>query len=232
MRKDKNQAIKLRLKGKSYGQISRILNVPKSTLSYWLKDLKLNKEAQLLIKKRVANTSIKALIMRNKKQTFLAEERAKRIRGKAKKEVKKFLNNKLFLIGVSLYWAEGYKKGAFGSKWKGVDFANSDPEMIKVAIKFFRKICKVDEEKIKIQIIAHQNVNIKKAIEYWSKITKIPKDQFNKTFQRIKNDKSKSYRKNKTLTYGTVHIRINDVKLFFRIIGWIEGLKSNLRKKF
>jgi len=30
------------------------------------------------------------------------------------------------------------------------------------------------------------------------------------------------------LTHGTVHIRINNVKLFFRIIGWIDGLKLNI----
>jgi Homeodomain-like domain len=231
MRKDKNQAIKLRLEGKSYSQVSKALNIPKSTLSYWLKDLKLSKRAQLLIEQRVNETSIKALIKRNKNQTYLAKKRSEEIKKKAIREAGKLKDNKLFLIGVALYWAEGYKKGAFGSKWKGVDFANSDPEMIKLMISFFKSICKVENEKIKIQIIAHSNVDINKAIKYWSRVTKIPKRQFNKTYQQSTSKKSKNPRKNKTLIYGTVHIRINNVKLFFRIIGWIEGFKNNLCKE-
>ena len=32
--------------------------------------------------------------------------------------------------------------------------------------------------------------------------------------------------KNKGLTHGTLHIRINDVSFFYKMIGWIDGLKG------
>jgi hypothetical protein len=227
MRKDKIQVIELREKGLSYNEISKKLGIPKSTLSYWLSKLEISKEAKKRLADRVHIGSLNGLIKRNKNQTVLARERAEKILSLAKKEVAGLIGNKLFLIGISLYWAEGYKKGAYGSKWKAVDFANSDPELVKIILKFFRKICKVDDDKIKVQLIAHKNVDINKAVNFWSNITKLSKNQFIKTYCSP-SSLSKNSRKFNSLTHGTVHIRINDVKLFFRIIGWIEGLKLNI----
>lgn len=227
MRKNKIQAIKLRKQGLSYNEINRKLGISKSTLSYWLSKLEISKEAKNRISARVYEGSIKGLIRRNKNQTILAKKRAEEIRGLAKKEVAGLIKNKLFLTGISLYWAEGYKKGAYGSKWKAVDFANSDPELIRIMMEFFRKICKVEEKKIKIQLIAHKNIDINKVVAYWSKLTKIPKNQFIKTCCSVSKS-SKNKRNKNSLPNGTIHIRINDVKLFFRIIGWIDGLKINI----
>lgn len=227
MRKDKLIAIQLRKKGNSYSQIRKIMKVPKSTLSYWLRDLKISEEAREKIMKRAHSASIAGLMKRNKNQTFLAKQRADEIRQKARQEAGKLFRNPLFISGVSLYWAEGYKKGAFGSKWKGVDFANSDPEIIKVMMKFFRKLCGVRNEKYRIQLMVHDNMSAKKALNFWSVLTKIPKRQFMK-ISRIVSKSSKRKRSPNSLIYGTIHIRIADVKLFFRIIGWIDGLKEKL----
>jgi hypothetical protein len=227
MRKDKAQATELRKQGFSYNEISTKLDIPKSTLSLWLSGIKLTLKAQERISARVYEGSLVGLIKRNKNQTVLAQERAREIRKIAKIEAENLLRDRLFLVGVSLYWAEGYKKGAFGSKWKAVDFANSDPDLIRIMMKFFRKICKIDISKIKIQLIAHKNIDIRQAIEFWSALTKIPKDQFIKTCCSLSSH-SKGKRNKNSLTHGTVHIRINDVKLFFRIIGWIDGLKLKI----
>ncbi|MCX6766981.1 MAG: helix-turn-helix domain containing protein [Candidatus Moranbacteria bacterium] len=227
MRKDKLQVIELRKQGLSYNEISRKLSVPKSTLSCWLSDIELSQKAKDRISARVHEGSIAGLLKRNKNQTILAQKRANEIRRLAKIETLGLLSNKLFLTGISLYWAEGYKKGAYGSKWKAVDFANSDPDLVRIMMKFFRKVCRVEDNKIKIQLIAHKNVNIKKAIRFWSNLTKIPENQFIKTCCAV-SIYSKGKRNGNSLTHGTVHIRINNVKLFFRIIGWIDGLKLKI----
>ena len=225
MRKEKTKAIELRKKGNSYAQIGKILNVSKSTLSSWLSEIKLSKDAQNILDKRSYKKSTDALIKRNKQQTVVALERAIVIRNNAKREFGKMVGNKLFLTGVNLYWAEGYKKGANGSKWKSVDFANSDPEMILLMMKFFQQICKIPIEKIRAQVIAHENVEIVESVNYWHGITKISKDRFIKTIvPSIR--KSNNKRKNSNLTHGTLHIRINDVSFFFKMIGWIDGLKE------
>jgi hypothetical protein len=227
MRQDKTKAIILRKAGNSYNQISKALEIPKSTLSYWLGDLKISKKSQEKILSRARKLSIEGLVRRNKNQTVIAKERANEIRNEAKKESFGMMHDSLFLTGLALYWAEGYKKGANGSKWKSIDFANSDPEMIKVIMKFFRKFLQIYDSKIKIQLMTHKNINIDKAVKFWSNLTRIPENQFIKSCSAV-SKASKGKRNPNSLTYGTVHIRINDVKLFFRIIGWIDGLKEKI----
>ena len=227
MRHDKKIAINLRKAGQSYLQISQAIGAPKSTLSYWLKNIKISKQAQEKISKRAYAKSVDALIKRNKNQTVIADLKAQDILKKSAAEAKKLINNKLFVAGVSLYWAEGYKKGAYGSKYKSVDFTNSDPEMIKVMMNFFRKFCKLKENKFKLLLMAHSNMNIEKSILFWSDITKLPISQFTKTQTAISKS-SKFKRSINSLLPGTIHIRIYDVAMFYKIIGWINGLKSNL----
>jgi transcriptional regulator with XRE-family HTH domain len=223
MRIDKEKAIALRRTGLSYSQIQAKLDISKSTLSSWLRDIPLSQEATEKIARRVNITSTQALIQRNVQQTALAQVRADHIRHEASKEVRHLITDPLFLTGIALYWAEGYKKGASGSKWKCVDFANSDPAMIQLMMVFFRKFCITHDSEIKIQVIAHHNISAHDAIAFWSKITAIPKEQFIKT--QLKVSKASQGKRRNTLTHGTVHIRMYDVRLFFRIIGWIEGLK-------
>jgi len=224
--KDKEKAINLRIQGLSYGQIQAILAIPKSTLSCWLKDIELSETAKHKILARVHNTSVAALIRRNKLQTTLAQDRSNLIRVLAKKEFRVLLKNKtkrnLFLTGVSLYWAEGYKQGAYGGKNKNIDFTNSDPKMVKLMLNFFTEICSVDKSKIKIQLMAHKNLNHNQAINFWSKLLKLPKNNFNKVYSLPIRPSSRPNR----LAHGTVHLRFSDVKVFFRIIGWLDGLQE------
>ncbi|MFA7319173.1 MAG: helix-turn-helix domain-containing protein [Parcubacteria group bacterium] len=226
MRKDKLQAVKLRKQGYSYNEIGDRLKVPKSTLSYWLAGIEISQKAKKRLASRVFEGSVKGLINRNRNQTKLAKERAAKIRSLAKKEFSILKKDKLFLVGISLYWAEGYKKGAQGSKWKAIDFTNSDPKMVVIMVRFFKKFLKIKEDKIKVQLIAHKNVDIEKSVTYWSSLTNIPQDQFIKTCCSVSKS-SQGKRDEDSLTHGTVHIRINDVKLFFKVIGWIDGLKSD-----
>ncbi|QQG52275.1 MAG: hypothetical protein HY931_02945 [Candidatus Falkowbacteria bacterium] len=224
MRLDKDQALKLRLSGKSYNQISNLLKIPKSTLSVWLKDVPLSEKAKSVIKSRTNELAVSKLIERNKNQTVLASQRHEVIYKQATKEAKNLLDNPLFITGVSLYWAEGYKKGWTDSKWKSIDFANADSEMIAIMMLFFKKFLNIKEYKIKIQIMLHDEQNSQKALDYWRNITKVPKENFFKpccVISKASNGKIKN-----KLEYGTVHIRINDVQAFFRLAGWIDSLKA------
>lgn len=120
-------------------------------------------------------------------------------------------------IGIMLYWGEGYK----ASK-NIVDFANSDKDMIALFMKFLRKICGVDEKRLRVYSYFYANQNIKKNINFWSKITKINKKQFTKPY--IRND----YRSDKLdkMPYGLIHIRYSDKKLLNLIKSWIGEYKK------
>lgn len=224
----KQDAIKLRRQGLSYNEITKKLGTPKSTLSYWLRDIKLSKVAQKRISNNKFTKSTLKLIERNKNQTLIAQEKYKNIIDDAIIEYDNFKNEKLFIAGVSLYWAEGYKKGAKTSKLKVIDFANSDEQMISLMMIFFRRYLNVPEDKFRIQIIVHPNINIEKSTSKWSTVTKIHKSQFIKTYSKAPTS-SKGIRNKKSLPFGTAHIRIYDVNQFFRIIGWIEALKIHFK---
>ena len=123
----------------------------------------------------------------------------------------------LKVIGIMLYWGEGYKAGK-----DMVDFANSDRDMIKLFLKFLRKVCGVDEKRLRVYSYFYANQDINKNIEFWSKVTKIDKKQFTKPYIR------QDYKEGKIdkMPYGLIHIRYSDKKLLNLIKEWIGEYKK------
>ena len=139
---------------------------------------------------------------------------------KLKKESSKnFLELKI--AGTMLYWAEGYKS----EKSTGVDFANSDPDMVSIFMSFLRSTYKLDESRFRVLLYCYENQNIPELIEFWSELTNIPKKQFTKPYIR------KDFKENsRVMKYGMVHIRYGDKKLLIdlrRIIGEYKERFSN-----
>ncbi|XOB41302.1 MAG: hypothetical protein ACKKMW_01045 [Candidatus Nealsonbacteria bacterium] len=220
--KDKKRAIKLRIQGKSYREIINIIpNLSKSTLSGWLRNVRLTQEQEEKLKRNIetitCNARMKSAWTRRKKRIL----QIKIITENARKESSLFFKNPLFLIGTALYWAEGSKAHEY------VQFSNSDPRLIKIMMEWFREICKVPEVKFKIHIYIHKIYRNENCEKFWSKITKIPVERFGKTtykptFYKIK--KNSDYK-------GVCRIDIGDVNLFRRIMGWQQGILEILSKK-
>jgi hypothetical protein len=84
----------------------------------------------------------------------------------------------LFMLGIGLYWGEGYKRGnnEFG-------FTNSDPEMIKIYLKILRDVYNIQDEQLVLKInINMMFIESQLDIErYWRSVTQINKEQFTKT---------------------------------------------------
>ncbi|PIR40026.1 MAG: hypothetical protein COV33_02070 [Candidatus Zambryskibacteria bacterium CG10_big_fil_rev_8_21_14_0_10_34_34] len=121
-------------------------------------------------------------------------------------------------IAVALYWGEGYKS----KKATNVDFANSDTEMIKIFLKFLRKICNIDESKLRIYLYCYDNQNPKYLIKYWSKITRVPIYRFTKPYVR----KDFRLEKKGKMKYGLIHVRYYDKKLLLLILDWIDQYRQ------
>ncbi len=209
--KEKIKAIELRKKGKSYSEILKQISVSKATLSIWLRDIKLTSEQKrkLYFKLRQQNAYKGAKANQQKRI-----ERTNLIIKEAKKETKLLMKNSLFLSGLMLYWAEGTKRR------EELNFSNSDPQMIKLMMEWFRKICIVPEEKFRIKLYIH-NLHSRKNIEkYWSDVTGVPLSQFQKTYIK---PNSLGHRRN-ILYDGTCAIRIGNKDLFRKIKGWKLGV--------
>lgn len=135
---------------------------------------------------------------------------------------------KLKIAGVMLYWAEGTKKTHSykgQSRGSSIDFANSDSEMIKLFLKFLRKICGVNENRLRVYLYCYANQNINFLKKYWHEVTGIPLKQFIKPYIR----KDFLPEKIGKMKYGLVHVRYSDKKLFLQIKDWIQQyLNKNL----
>ncbi|MDP2939087.1 MAG: hypothetical protein Q8O13_03265 [Candidatus Omnitrophota bacterium] len=123
----------------------------------------------------------------------------------------------LKIAGIMLYWAEGTLRNST------VDFANSNPQMIKIFLKFLREICGVNEERLRVYLYAYSYHQIEKIKLYWSKVTNVPLNQFTKPYIRNGNP-NLSQRK---LPYGLIHIRYNDKRLLGTIKFWIDEYLNN-----
>lgn len=129
-------------------------------------------------------------------------------------------NSTLFIGGVLLYWCEG-------AQWEGgnvVDFANSNTEMILLFLLFLRRICHVDEKRIRCYLYCYSNQDVPSLVYYWSHITMIPREQFSKPYVRCDFDENKAGK----MPNGLIHIRYSDKKLLLALKGWIRDVPRKI----
>jgi hypothetical protein len=217
----KEKAIDYRKRGYSYKMISQKLNLAKSTLSDWLREIPYKPNKKVM--KRIKLVPLKAA--ERKSKIKIAEIKA--IKELSKKEIGKITKRDLWLLGISLYLGEGSKL------YERIRIINSDPEIIKVALKWFQEICGLKNENFTPTIHLYPDNNIKESLKYWSKVTGIPIDRFGKT--QIDRRRNKSKKKKRKLPYGTLHLKIKSCgkkefgkNLHRQIMGWIEAILSQI----
>lgn len=214
MRED---AQNLRDAGYSYNMIYIKLGVAKSTLSNWFKDRPFRPNKEVI--RRIQYGPIKSAEKSHNKKVaeinYLMKVGVKEIGALSKRD--------LWLLGVGLYLGEGTKT------YENVRIINSDPTIVKLAIKWFKEICGVNEDNITVTLHIYPDNNIEKCIRFWIKITGLPYKNFRKT--QIDTRKDKSSIRRKKLLFGTAHINVigngnpdYGVRLHRRIMGWIKGV--------
>lgn len=207
----------LRKKGWSLRAIASCINSPKSSVSRWIAGIVLTNEQ---IKKLKSNQDKgRALAARHPNSSRIKWENIRNgIKVEARKDIAKIYTKDLLrLVGTALYWAEGYNASR-----NTIIFANTDPRMIQLIMLYFRQICGVPEYKFRGKISIHPHLDVKRAERYWSEISKIPLNQFNKALLAVSRS---SKGKRDTLPMGTFRIIVNDVYFCSKIKGWIDGLK-------
>ncbi|MDO8482595.1 MAG: helix-turn-helix domain-containing protein [bacterium] len=227
----RKRAIKLRLEGYSYNEISRKIGVAKSTLFSWLHDVVLPTEAMARLKLRVAQGTLNGLVKRNKMQTVLARERALNIKQQSSRDIKVLTKSDLCIIGAVLYWAEGYKRLKImrGREVTNhmVSFTNSDPAIVAAFIAFLTRVLKVAQDRIVVTMRLFKHIDAELAIRYWMGVTNLPRTQFRKPAYPVSRS-SQGKRPFNRLPYGTVQVIVSDTPLFYRVMGLIEGIKKRL----
>lgn len=180
-------------------QIADLLNISVSKVNYYLR--KHN------IQKRDISTAVRSLYITkfNKKEFKLRKNLS-------------YKDELLKITGTMLYWGEGTKKGGT------VGFSNSDPDMIKLYLKFLRRICGISEKRMKVLLHYYPDHDKNELIKYWSKITKLPTSQFTKPY--VHKPKKGTYKKYSS--HGTISLRYADSKLLDIINCWIKNEIQNI----
>ena len=228
----RERALKLRLRGKSYNEISSNLSISKSTLHSWLEKVQLSKKARNRINLRRHEGSMRGLLKRNKLQTHRARQRAALNRQIGKDMIQKTSRRELLIIGAALYWGEGYKRAHFKDGRKlthhTVSLSNADADLVRVFLNFLRNCFKIKDEEIAISLHLYDHINQQEAIRFWQKATNLPSKQFSRIYYGV-SIASQRRRKYNRLPYGTAQVRVNSTPLYHQIMGLIEGISEEAK---
>lgn len=214
----KNIVTDMRKRGFSYTEIQNRLHVPKSTLSFWLKNLKLTPEqSELLKSKRLDVIKTKALKKISRTSRLIEE-----IKNKSSQDIGKISKKELWLMGIILYWKNGNKSDLK----KGVHFSSSNPDLVKLFLKWLKEVGCVEDGEIKFTIFLNKKKETKtedsansRSVSHWSKVTGFPINCFNKIY----------FKKGGISNLGFLRIKVTQSSMLARQInGWIEGLKQRL----
>ncbi len=218
---EKEKAIKLRKEGKTYSEILKDIPVAKSTLSEWFRDVKLSKtEIQKLTEKKLAGARRGGEAKRSQRI-----ERVKEIHQKAIRDITHISKRELWLIGIALYWAEGSKEKDY-CPGSGLKFSNSDPNMVRVFLRWIFEICKISKKDVIIEIYIHENSknSIGEVKSYWSGITGFDVEELNRVYYK-KNKIIKKRRNIGGLYYGQIRVKVrSSSNLVRQIAGWSEAI--------
>jgi len=194
--KIENKAIGLRKKGHSLLEISDILNIPKTTIQGWVKNVKLTKKQEMRLMRKASECGkkglAKALIVNKKKKEQWKNEIIRKT-----KRFKTIFDKKSdvakLICGV-LYICEGAKYPSS----RQLVFANSDPRMIKLFLDLLRKNFNIDEKKFRCRVAHRYDQKGDSLSKYWSVLTKVPLTQFYRTYKdkrtKGKTTKKKDYK--------------------------------------
>lgn len=206
----KQKAIDLRRRGWSYKEIKQQIRVAKSTLSLWLKGIRLSdKHRERLYTKRINYLS---------KGPQSQKERRRReveaIIEQSKKEIKYPMSRQAYLLfGAALYWAEG-------SKGSAIEITNSDPYLIYFMVEWCENVFGISRKKFSGALNMYSQQNESELRKFWSELTGVPLNRFCKSYVKPPN---KGYKKN-NLYYGTIKVRVpSSADLKHKVYGWVQG---------
>lgn len=213
----KNTALKLRREGHSYSEIRKIVDVSKSTLTFWFKNIKLDDEQLKNI--RTKGKEIFREKIKNKNESIQKESAA---------AIKNISRRELWLIGIVLYWRE--RLGGYDIK-NGLRFSSDDPHLIRLFIKWLKDVGQIGNEEFLFDIFLKKDKKpssagqqrVLNARRYWSKITDFPEGHFIHTYF---NGKKKKVEEN---DFGFLRVRVAKSSILARqVAGWVEGMKNSL----
>ena len=171
----KEKARYLRKHGYSLGEISLRMDIPKNTLSGWVKDIILNQKQQERIRKIIVESAAIGRPLALKVNREKIEKWKSGTQEKVKHYRRLVIQNPEIgkLVCGIMYLCEGAKYPASRYLYLG----NSDQKIISFFLNSLRKYYDIKEDKLRFAILYRWDQNYEDLKRYWSEITGIAKSQ-------------------------------------------------------
>jgi transposase-like protein len=207
---EKLKAIELRRSGKSLKEICRTLGVSKGSVSMWVRDVILTDAQKLELDSRYDRQYRGA--KRLKELAEIEHNKSKSIgRDRARK-------SEDFRLVCALYWGEGAKTS------KKFAIGNSDPLLLKVVVRWLIRNGYKEKINFRVQYYGENGLSEDEISKWWlERLPGIELFHFRKFTKCLINRASQ--RKNiGKLPYGTANVTVNNIQLFYEVMGGIEFL--------
>lgn len=223
--KEKERAVQFRKQGQTYGEIAKKIKVSKSTLSLWLRKVEVPAEFISRIQQKKLDAVRLGWAARRKERI----DRTQLITDSAREEAKRLITQPLWLVGVTLYWAEGHKE----NPWRTgtlVTFTNMDENTIILFRNWCRKFLNVLHDDFVYSLYIHDSrrMHFIEMRKWWAQKLNINP---NSIAVYYKKSMKKHVRHNDSDGYhGVLRVRVKkSVDMNRRIASWTSELVRSLK---
>ena len=221
---EKLSALKLRRQGWSIKDIAKKLDVSPGSVSLWCQKITLNKSQQAVLKAKQTAAGMRGRQMgadMNKAKRLTAMSLAE---DTAMANIQSVTSRELFFLGLGIYWGEGVK-----SRSGQATVVNSDPRILKIAMRWFCDCLEVESSEFRPYIyisILHRDRE-EEIMNYWVKILSLPGSQFKSPIYLQQKPKQKY--ENHDSYYGVIALRVaKSTNLKYRILALLNVLAVRL----
>lgn len=198
----------------SIKEIARVVGVAPSSVSLWVRDVELDPEQLESLRQRnpayngqLRGTNRNAERWRARRLEFQLEGRAMARKG-----------DWLFVAGAMLYWAEGDKRSRNAAR-----ISNSDPEVLKVFMRFLRERLDVPDEPIRVtcNLFADHVERQDQVEQFWLDALGLSRRHLYGSTVNTYSKYSQKKRQGK-LPHGTTRVNVHSVRVVQQIYGAIQ----------
>jgi transposase-like protein len=202
-----------RAEGASIKEIARRTGAAQSSISRWVRDIELTEEQREDLRIAAYNGHVKGRTMNarlRREARVMAQEEGRMLAAQG---------DRLFVTGCMLYWAEG------GKARNQVKFANSDPAMVAIFVRFLRTYWSLRDVDVRITCnLFADHVDRQREIEdFWLGIAGLSRDSLCTSTVNVYSKYSKKKRQNK-LPYGTCRVTVSRTRIVQSIYGAIQEI--------
>jgi hypothetical protein len=203
---ERQRARELRADAWTLQEIATELHVSRSSVSVWVRDVVFDpKPRQRPVFRNPSSLHLRKLAEIEAADAWGADRLGS-------------LDDLAFLAaGTALYAGEGAKTD------HSVNFANTDPEMIRFFCVWLRRFFTIDEARLRVRVYLHEGLDIAATHAYWSQITGVPQSQFRKPY-RAPADGTRRLNKHE---HGCVYVIYSCSLTHRRIMGLIRALLTS-----